>query len=87
MMERGLTSLGMIIMSILISLLVNAQDGWKELGSGNAGLNPNAHFLTTATDHSGNVYGAGLFTNASGHTYVAKWDGTSGRRLVLVLIR
>ncbi|SHF80678.1 T9SS type B sorting domain-containing protein [Flavisolibacter ginsengisoli] len=77
MMKSRRKSLWMIIMSILISLHGRAQDGWKELGSGNAFLNPNAHFLNTATDHAGNVYGAGLFTNASGYKYVAKWDGTS----------
>jgi gliding motility-associated-like protein len=64
-------------MSILFSLHGRAQDGWKELGSSNALLNPNAWFLTTATDPSGNVYGAGMFTDAAGYKYVAKWDGTS----------
>jgi gliding motility-associated-like protein len=71
----------MVILSILFSLHVRAQDGWTELGRGNTALSPNAHFLTTATDLSGNVYGAGLFTNASGYKYVAKWDGTSWTEL------
>ena len=76
-MRCGSTSCGLIVLSIFFSLQSMAQDGWKELGSGSAALNPNAWFLTTTTDVSGNVYGAGMFTDAAGYKYVAKWDGAS----------
>jgi gliding motility-associated-like protein len=81
MMIHGGKAWWMILICIFFSLHGGAQDGWKELGSGSTALNPNAHFLTTTTDPSGNVYGAGLFTNASGYEYVAKWNGTSWTEL------
>src|SRR5947209_11460651 len=76
MMKSGKISLSIIVVSILFSLHGKAQYEWKELGGDSAALNPDAWFLTTTTDRSGNVYGAGLFNDASGYKYVAKWNGT-----------
>jgi hypothetical protein len=54
---------------------------WSEPGT----LNANDNIHAVVTDHSGNVYAAGSFTNGNlpttGHQYVAKWDGTSWSEL------
>ena len=53
---------------------------WTELGGMNA-LHANANVLSICSDKNGYIYAAGAFTDGSsdtsGHSYVAKWDGTS----------
>ena len=51
---------------------------WSILGAGLNALNANNEIRTIIRDKkTGYIYAAGTFTNASGYTYVAKWNGTT----------
>ena len=53
---------------------------WDELGSlvtGGIPLKANGIINRLTTDHLGNVYASGNFTNSFGQTYIAKWDKVS----------
>jgi hypothetical protein len=58
---------------------------WTQLGTGANALNPNNSIWSICTDDSGNVYAAGTFTDSvsfsKGHTYIAKWNGTTWAEL------
>jgi len=54
---------------------------WDDLGKGNDGSIFNNIIGTLCTDASGNVYAAGVFSNAIRKYYVAKWDGTGWSEL------
>ncbi len=66
-------------MALLSAYQVQAQS-WTELGGADA-LRANNPINTICKDPSGNIYAAGEFTNAAGHYYVAKYDGTSWSEL------
>lgn len=65
--------------TILISQKANAQ--WNEVGAGATALNANENISAITTDAFSNVYVAGIFSNASGKKYVAKWNGTNWSEL------
>ena len=50
------------------------------MGTGASALNANNQIKSLAT-HNGNVYVCGMFFNASGNAYMAKWNGTSWSQL------
>jgi hypothetical protein len=54
-----------------------ATGAWTELGAGLSALNANGAIMSICSDAAGNIYAAGIFTNASGYCYVAKWDVSS----------
>ncbi len=53
---------------------------WIEVGGTNTST-LNGPITSLVTDASGNVYAVGGFTNDSGKSYVAKWDGSSWQEL------
>lgn len=51
---------------------------WMELvGAGSNALKANNIIYCLAVDGAGDLYAAGLFTNSTGNTSIAKWDGTT----------
>jgi hypothetical protein len=50
---------------------------WTEVGlDSTRGLNADSAIYVLATDRQNNIYATGAFTNASGYSYVAKWNDT-----------
>jgi hypothetical protein len=50
--------------------------GWEEVGTGSNALQANNGILALCYDN-GTLYAGGSFDDASGNTYVAKWNGTA----------
>ncbi|MBL0049844.1 MAG: T9SS type A sorting domain-containing protein [Bacteroidetes bacterium] len=55
--------------------LANAQ--WSAMGTGANGLFAFDYIFHLLSDNTGNVYATPDISNASGHSYVAKWTGTN----------
>ena len=66
----------LIILCLCIAGNLFAQT-WTELGAGSNALAANNSITSMVTDHSGNVYAAGSFTDKYGYYPVSKWDGSS----------
>ena len=69
---------------LFVGITTYAQ-AWIELGRGNFALNANFSINALLADPSGYIYAAGGFTDSAtyieGHSYVARWNGTTWSEL------
>lgn len=67
--------------AILLLYISSHAQAWIELGTGPNAINANNTIWSIIADPTGNIYAAGGFTDSptyiSGHSYVAKWNGTT----------
>jgi hypothetical protein len=68
-------------LAAVVFIYCSAQaQAWIELGTGGNALRANNSIWALLADHSGNIYAAGGFTDSatyiSGHSYVARWNGS-----------
>jgi len=67
--------------AILLICSASQAQAWIELGVGPNALRANNTIWSLLADPSGNIYAAGGFTDSAtyieGHSYVAKWNGSS----------